>query len=178
MGCNLKVSAAGSFLRWHSMDFCGVRCVNDVLKCYYADDQRCWNCDDRIKISNLFVHVEYIEAELRNFCSEKCSIECTDAVDMCVYCQKELSAEDVEEMIDEDGDFCSNKCEESYEQIVIGCIEATPREEVACTDCNQLRPVALNFHYNGKSLPFCSLACIFHAQNSCGIHAGKRNRHH
>lgn len=169
------MSTVDSFLRWHSMDFCSVRCVNELLSRNHADRHRCWECDARIKISKLFVHMQYIEAELRNFCSEKCSITYMDAIRMCDYCQKKMSAEDTEKTNGEnDMKFCSSECKDSCKQIIDGSIESTPYDDASCTDCNQFRPAALKLHYKGQSHPFCSLACFSYTRIACGIYAGNK----
>lgn len=167
VACNSKMSTVGSFLRWHSMEFCNSNCLNEVLERSHADaHNRCWECDTQIKISNLFVYMEYIEAELRSFCSEKCLVACMDATPECKYCRKALLT---------DGntmDFCSN-CKKNYKRIAAGSTESTPSDDQFCADCQQRGPVSLNMLYNGLSYPFCSLACISNTQTSCGIYAGK-----
>lgn len=172
VACNTTVSTVESFLRWHLMDFCSVKCLNEMLKCNHADHYGCWECDAQIKISNLLVHTEYIEAELRSFCSEKCLIKCMDAILLCKYCQKTISSDDIttdkNDMI-----FCSNQCEENYKRIVIGSTESTPNDDTFCTDCQQRGPAALNLLCKGQLYPFCSFACFSYIQKSSGIHAGK-----
>lgn len=136
IACNSEMSTVGSFLRWHSMDFCNVNCLNDVLKRYHADNKhRCWECVTQIKISNLFVHTAYIEAELRSFCSEKCSVACLDAIHMCDYCQKKMTADRIAKASDKNGMiFCSSQCEEDYKRIVDGSTELTSGDDTFCKD--------------------------------------------
>lgn len=172
--CNAIVSTVESFLRWHLMDFCSVKCLKEMLKRNYADHYRCWECDEQIKFSNLFVHTEYIEAELRSFCSKKCLITCVDSIQLCKYCQKMISADDI---MSDDNDtiFCSNQCEESYKRIVIGSTELASIDDTICTDCQQRGPAALNLLCKGQLHPFCSMSCFSCTQNSSGIHAGKKS---
>lgn len=161
--CESKIAAAKPFYRWHTMTFCSSLCIDFELK--INNGTRCLACDDVIAASKLFVYTEYVENELNQFCSDQCITDYLAVIQMCQQCQKILKRSDEIGVM-----FCSEKCEENFEQIFS---TTSTCEEKHCTDCNKLMPVKFNMLYNGQSYPFCSFACFFFVKFSCGIYAGK-----
>lgn len=155
------------------MDFCSASCLSEGIKRNHAD-HRCWECDAVIKISNSFVHTEYVEAQPRQFCSAKCLLACMDAIEMCKYCQTVIwDDDDIEQANDKNVmEFCSNCCEDNYKRIICYIELASSHDCQFCSDCNQIQPAALNLFYKKQLYPFCSFACFSYTQKSCGIHAG------
>lgn len=165
-GCSSTIGMAKPFFRWNMMEFCSTLCIDYVIKANVG--RRCWTCECSISISSLFVHTEYVENELRLFCSSECMTNYLDAVQMCEHCQKVMKP--TAEGGENTPIFCSKQCENRLERMFAN---ASDCEEKFCTDCDVLKPVKFNMVYNGKSYPFCSFACFFFVKFSCGIYAGE-----
>lgn len=170
-GCNAKISTVKPFYRWHTIEFCSSFCIDYWLKTHI--ECRCWACDIIITISNIYVHTEYVDAELCQFCSLECKASYMKVVKLCGYCQKVLTQEN--EYGASASGFCSRLCEEDFVRILSNDSNCTKKH---CTDCDEMKPVKFNLLYNGKSYPFCSFACFFFVKFSCGIYAGKKYKLH
>lgn len=167
--CDSIVSNAQPFLRWFAEEFCNELCFDEYLKS--NNGCVCWNCDSIIGITKLCVHAEYVENNLRLFCSVGCQSNYLKSIKMCEYCHKKMGTP--ETVAQQANRFCSDECEKEHTRIFN--IETDPKAvEAICTDCNEMKQVKAIFVYNGKEFPFCSYSCSFFLKFSCGLFPGEK----
>lgn len=166
--CDSSVSNTQPFLRWYAEEFCNQLCFDEYLKS--NNGCVCWNCDSTIGFTKLCVHAEYVENNLRLFCSVGCQSNFVKSVKICDYCHNIMATP--ETVAQQASRFCSEICEKEHTRIFN--IETDPKAiEAICTDCDKMKVVKAILVYNGKEYPFCSYRCTFFLKFSCGLFPGE-----
>lgn len=149
------------YLSFHTMEFCGRNCLQQF---FATNAAKCFSCDQKIAEKNFGEYTARIDNELCYFCSDACKERSTE--ELCIACGSTLDCRITHAT---GSGSIKNFCSE--------CSGAEKGKKVSgkrrCTDCGQLNVPELNFQYNDKLYPYCSLTCFQFVRFSCGIYAGK-----